>query len=521
MALADRILTLKLVSDVSDIDRGTKRARSRLSGLGSWAKAAGIGIAIQGVEKLGDALGDAWAGFRSGQKVAAQLGVVWKRMGLRGSSLQKTIDKISKRTKVLGTSDDEAVAAFTKLIQSTGDSGKALSRLRIAQDLVANGSAPNLEAAIKLIQGAANGSAKVVDKFGLTSKTAAGRIRELGDGVKGAAQKAASLDPFGVLIGKMSEDLEGIVGAFASGDFSGIVDAFKTLGQDLSDALFGRIGTGPHHKRVPGLVDMVGGWGKTIADGILKGIGDVDWADSLAQTLNTALAALQTAGANGALSTLAVIGGAIGLAIATAAFAVGIFTTAASLMFGLPVWLATATFGSALWLIGHTIGVAIAGAAFALDVFTGGLASAMTGVATAAGLTGGALDLALVALGGALGIAIVAALIAYVGLHLPDLLAQTIRDILGTNIPLGPGDLPWKNKAQGGPVGGGMPYIVGERGPELFVPAGSGRILPAGSSWSGAGGVTINISMGVGDPVAVGREVDRVLRAYQGRLGTH
>lgn len=33
-------------------------------------------------------------------------------------------------------------------------------------------------------------------------------------------------------------------------------------------------------------------------------------------------------------------------------------------------------------------------------------------------------------------------------------------------------------RAAGGPVSGGSPYIVGERGPELFVPSGSGAIVP-------------------------------------------
>lgn len=33
-------------------------------------------------------------------------------------------------------------------------------------------------------------------------------------------------------------------------------------------------------------------------------------------------------------------------------------------------------------------------------------------------------------------------------------------------------------RAEGGPVSAGMPYIVGEKGPELFVPARSGRIVP-------------------------------------------
>ncbi len=45
-------------------------------------------------------------------------------------------------------------------------------------------------------------------------------------------------------------------------------------------------------------------------------------------------------------------------------------------------------------------------------------------------------------------------------------------------------------RAAGGPVTGGTPYIVGERGPELFVPQTSGHIDP--NPGGGGGGVTIN-----------------------------
>ncbi len=41
-------------------------------------------------------------------------------------------------------------------------------------------------------------------------------------------------------------------------------------------------------------------------------------------------------------------------------------------------------------------------------------------------------------------------------------------------------------KADGGPVTGGQPYIVGEQGPEWFVPNGAGAIIPNGKSPSGA-----------------------------------
>lgn len=43
---------------------------------------------------------------------------------------------------------------------------------------------------------------------------------------------------------------------------------------------------------------------------------------------------------------------------------------------------------------------------------------------------------------------------------------------------MGFGGLSLPGKAAGGPVSGGTPYIVGERGPELFVPSGSGAIVP-------------------------------------------
>lgn len=58
-------------------------------------------------------------------------------------------------------------------------------------------------------------------------------------------------------------------------------------------------------------------------------------------------------------------------------------------------------------------------------------------------------------------------------------------------------------RAEGGPVGAGNSYIVGEKGPELFVPGSSGSIIPNGAM-SGGGGrsgpsvnVTYNIASGV------------------------
>lgn len=57
-------------------------------------------------------------------------------------------------------------------------------------------------------------------------------------------------------------------------------------------------------------------------------------------------------------------------------------------------------------------------------------------------------------------------------------------------------------KAIGGPVRGGTPYMVGERGPEMFVPNSSGSIIP--NNKMGGGVVvnqTINLSAGVSQTV--------------------
>lgn len=51
------------------------------------------------------------------------------------------------------------------------------------------------------------------------------------------------------------------------------------------------------------------------------------------------------------------------------------------------------------------------------------------------------------------------------------------------------GLLGMEKRAEGGPVTAGVPYLVGERGPELFVPRMDGGIVP------NVGGSPINVTM--------------------------
>jgi len=78
---------------------------------------------------------------------------------------------------------------------------------------------------------------------------------------------------------------------------------------------------------------------------------------------------------------------------------------------------------------------------------------------------------------------------------------------------------PWiKNKATGGPVRQGMPYMVGERGPEMFVPNGqSGRIIPSHQVGAGSN-ITFNLN-GIVDADSARRAIEDVLRNSGKRLG--
>lgn len=104
----------------------------------------------------------------------------------------------------------------------------------------------------------------------------------------------------------------------------------------------------------------------------------------------------------------------------------------------------------------------------------------------------------------------------------------------GHRVPLGPhGELPdnwfdlytgrssFPGRAGGGPVDAGSPYLVGERGPELFVPQTSGTVVPGG----GAAGVVNHIYVnGTAEDVArkVAAEIMRTVKAGQqlGAMGT-
>lgn len=72
-------------------------------------------------------------------------------------------------------------------------------------------------------------------------------------------------------------------------------------------------------------------------------------------------------------------------------------------------------------------------------------------------------------------------------------------------------DKVFSGRAIGGSVSSNTPYVVGERGPELFVPGGNGTIIP-NKNMGGGGAPNINVTVdarGSADPAAVREQVQR------------
>lgn len=79
-----------------------------------------------------------------------------------------------------------------------------------------------------------------------------------------------------------------------------------------------------------------------------------------------------------------------------------------------------------------------------------------------------------------------------------------------------------QRRATGGPVNAMQPYVVGENGPELFVPSMAGAIIPNGAM-ANSGSVSnfnITVNAGIGtDGAVVGRQIVDAIRKYERSSG--
>lgn len=70
-------------------------------------------------------------------------------------------------------------------------------------------------------------------------------------------------------------------------------------------------------------------------------------------------------------------------------------------------------------------------------------------------------------------------------------------------------------RATGGPVSAGRAYLVGERGPELFVPTASGRVEASGAGARAQVTINVNVRGGTENPERLARSGRQVARAVR------
>ena len=87
---------------------------------------------------------------------------------------------------------------------------------------------------------------------------------------------------------------------------------------------------------------------------------------------------------------------------------------------------------------------------------------------------------------------------------------------LGSLLGLGLGALlGLPGRATGGPVAPGQAYMVGERGPELFVPTASGRVEAGTQVASRNVSITVNVAKSAAEPALMQRSARQVARAVR------
>lgn len=111
--------------------------------------------------------------------------------------------------------------------------------------------------------------------------------------------------------------------------------------------------------------------------------------------------------------------------------------------------------------------------------------------------------------------------------HFSKWVARTLDTTITVKVRYDTSDAP--GRALGGPVTASSPYIVGENGPELFVPWKTGTIVPNGdlpsavgygrSSSSGGNSYSIVVQAGVGDPRQIGQQIVEYVKRFEAASG--
>jgi hypothetical protein len=482
MADGSRTLKLSILADVDNLKKGltdagtdTETFGGKLSGFG---KAAGAAFAVAGAAALayaGTLLVDGVKAAVEDEAAQVKLATAIKNVtDATDATIASVESYITQTALAVGVSDDELRPSFARLVKSTGDVEAAMKLQGIALD-ASVGSGKSLETTSNLIAKAFDGNTAALAKLDI--------------GLTAAELKTMSFDE---AIAAVTATYEGSANA-AADTFAGKIDRLKiafdegkeTVGAFVLDAITPLV-TIFVDKVIPTLSTLATDIGEDLQP-VFETLGTffkdtfIPGLTALYDYVNKYIVPIFKATLTPIIQGVKNIFTAIGTAVSDNT---GFFKLlGAGLTAFLVIAKPFATF------IGTTFKLAFSGVALIIS----GVSKAIQGVV--AGINAA--------------IKVVNLLIK--GYNIVNNLKPGSKDL--QEIPM---------LATGGLANANQPYIVGERGPELFVPSGNGRVIPNSKLGSGGGNIYINVSGAIDQEGTARRIVDVLNNSfYRGTNGAN
>lgn len=469
-------------ADLDGLRKGVNGASDEVSGFGDkvtkFGKMAGAAFAAAGVAAAayaGKLLVDGVKSAIEDEAAQAKLATTLTNVtGATAKQIAAVESQITKTSLLTGITDDELRPSFERFVRATGDADAALKLQAVAID-VAAGSGKSLEAVTNAMAKAQEGNA--------------GSLAKLGIGLSAAELKTMSMEQ---ITAKLSETFGGQAAEKAD-TFAGKMDVLKnafnegkeTVGAFVLDAITPMV-SGFIKNVIPAIQNLAENLGPKLTpifEFLGKYIKEVliptferIWGfitDYLIPTISTILTPI----IDGLRKAFEKVAGKIKDNEEKLAPLKTLFETVAKFVRDVLAPIIGKVLGGAFGVIGTAIGIVIDLFAGLVDV----VGKAFTAIKNIVNF----------------------------------IKNNPVTQAIGGAIDFAFGG----GKAAGGPVSSGTSYVVGERGPELFVPNTAGTIIPNGGS---GGGSTINLTVnGAIDAEGTARTIVDVLnRSFsRGTLG--
>jgi hypothetical protein len=470
-------------ADFDELKRGISGAQNEVQGFGDrvakFGKMAGAAFAVAGAAAAayaGKLLVDGVKSAIADEAAQAKLATTLKNVtGATEGQIAAVEAQILKTSLLTGKTDDELRPSFERLVRATQDSEQALKLQQVAID-VAAGSGKSLEAVTNAMAKAAEGNTTALGKLGV--------------GLTAAQLKTMSMDEVTAALAKTFGGQAAVQADTFAGKMARLKVAFdegkETVGSFVLDAITPMI-TFIVNNVIPQLsilADTVGNYLKPVFETL---------STYMTETLIPTFQAIWSFIADYVIPTI----GSILIPIIEGLF--GAFNKVSAAIKSNEEDLAPLlklfklVAGFVRDNLAPVIGTVLKVALESVATLVSGL---ITGFSKLVGIIGD----------------VIGQVRAFIDLVARNSAVKGIANVVSSVF----GGF----RANGGSVAAGTPYVVGERGAELFVPNSSGTIVPNGAL--GGGGTTINLTVnGAIDAEGTARTIIDVLNrsTSRGTLG--